>query len=171
MPGDGAAAGGGGSVPPQRDLPVADGRLEVGGRAGHGDRRGAPLVGGVAFADVIHRPHLEGVGDAVGQAGDREAEGVRAGGDRCPVAVNAHAGPLPVLVPGDGAAAGGGSAPTVGRNPTERDLPVADGRLAVDGARVGHGDRYGGGLDGAGAWADGIHRPYLEVVGDADAQA
>src|SRR5690606_31632925 len=81
VPGDRAAAVGGGRRPGQRDLPVATHGLGGGRRVGHGRRD--DLVGGDGFA-VAHRVEgddVEGDGDAVREIDDGGGQRVGVDGD------------------------------------------------------------------------------------------
>ena len=96
------------------------------------------LVRRRALATRVHRPHLEGVGRAVGQLGHRKAPGVGrahpAVGDVDPVAVAAGAFFLPILTLRDRVAAT--------PDPIQHHLPVARRRRQIS---RGAGRELGGG--------------------------
>ena len=149
-------------LPGQRHLALARLRRQVlrRRRDGCGRRRDLRRVAADA---VAHRPHLEGMGDAVGQVADRHGQ---VGPDGPPGLCGRHRGAfgIAVLVSGHR-----DTAVVVRRLPDQHHHAVARRRRQVlrrrrDGCRHRRNLRHS-------AAAAGVHRPHLEGMGDAVGQA
>ena len=148
-------------APLQQDLAVAGFGAELPRRGRHRRRR-APDPRGVPGRLADHRPHLEGVGRAVGQAADRHRQ-IGPGGLPGRRGRHAPAFGIAVFVVVDLRAAGWR------RGPGQRDLSVARRRRQAP-RRGRSGER--GCLDPPdGPGAPVVHRPHLEGVDRAVFQA